>query len=94
MARLRPPQLPAHQGNEDLVRALLLDLRAMTDQLNALSDGLLSAATSAQAAAPTTGAHAQGDFIRNSKPVAGGVYGWVCVADGTPGVWKTISIGA
>jgi hypothetical protein len=94
MARLRPPQLPAGHGNEDLVRALTLTLREVITQLNGLSDGQLSASTSAQAAAPTTGAHAQGDFIRNAKPAAGGVYGWVCVAGGTPGVWKAVSIGA
>jgi hypothetical protein len=93
MARLRPPQLPATRGNEDLTRALLLELRNITDQLNALSDGLLAAATTAQTAPPTTGPHAQGDFIRNSKPAAGGVYGWVCVARGTPGTWKPVSIG-
>lgn len=39
--------------------------------------------------APTSGEHAQGDIIWNRDPVAGGAVGWVCVASGTPGTWKT-----
>ena len=91
--KINEPQLPA-AGNQDLVRALTLCLRAIIHQLNALSDGTLNASTTALAAAPTTGQHARGDFIRNSQPTAGGVFGWVCITAGTPGVWKPVSIGA
>jgi hypothetical protein len=41
------------------------------------------------AAAPTTGAHAQGEIVFNNAPTAGGMVGWVCTAAGTPGTWKT-----
>ena len=92
--KLNQPQLPARGSVDDLTRALTMTLRAVINQLNALSDGTLNAVTTAQAAAPTTGAHARGDFIRNSQPTAGGVFGWVCVTAGTPGVWKPVSIGA
>jgi hypothetical protein len=91
--RINQPQLPTRKGNEDLTRALTLTLRDVINQLNAVSDGLLTGSTTAQKAAPTTGQHAQGDFVRNSAPTAGGVYGWVCVAAGTPGTWKPVSIG-
>lgn len=40
-------------------------------------------------AAPTTGAWQQRDRVHNLYPSAGGVMGWVCVAGGTPGTWKT-----
>lgn len=31
----------------------------------------------------------RGSIIHNTAPAAGGNVGWVCVADGTPGTWKT-----
>lgn len=40
-------------------------------------------------AAPGSGTHSQGDVIYNQSPSAGGHIGWVCVAGGTPGTWKT-----
>lgn len=39
--------------------------------------------------APTTGTWAVGDTVYHSAPTAGGFIGWVCVAGGTPGTWKT-----
>jgi len=63
-------------------------------QVNMLSEGRLSAVNNASTAAPTVGPNAQGDFVRNSAPVEAGaasskyvVFGWVCVASGTPGTW-------
>lgn len=38
--------------------------------------------------APVTGTWAVGDRCENQTPVAGGADGWVCVAAGTPGMWK------
>ena len=40
-------------------------------------------------AAPVTGAWLQGDVIENGAPAAGGNVGWVCVASGSPGTWKS-----
>lgn len=40
-------------------------------------------------AAPTTGAHAQGEIVWNRTPAAGGDVGWICTTGGTPGTWKT-----
>lgn len=41
------------------------------------------------AVAPTTGAHLLGERVYHSAPAASGFIGWVCVAAGTPGTWKT-----
>ncbi|MEZ2715434.1 hypothetical protein [Niallia circulans] len=41
---------------------------------------------------PTIGTWKQGDFIKNRNPSSTGVYGWVCVLSGTPGVWETIDV--
>jgi hypothetical protein len=38
---------------------------------------------------PSSGRWLQGDIVFNATPSAGGVIGWVCVAGGTPGTWKT-----
>lgn len=40
-------------------------------------------------AAPTSGDWVTGDIVWNLAPAAGGNIGWVCVASGTPGTWKT-----
>ena len=37
---------------------------------------------------PTSGINKKGYEVINSNPTIGGFMGWVCVADGTPGVWK------
>ena len=74
--------------------ALIRELREHAQQVNALSEGRMAARYTASTAAPTTGQHAQGDFVHNSAPTvlgtAGSKYtinGWVCVASGTPGTW-------
>lgn len=43
-------------------------------------------------AAPTTGSYTVGDIIYNTSATAGGYVGWVCVASGTPGTWKTFGV--
>lgn len=40
-------------------------------------------------AAPTSGEFAKGDIMFNRNPSAGGFTGWICVAAGSPGTWKT-----
>lgn len=66
----------------------------MAIQVNATSEGQIQGAYNALAAAPTSGDHQRGDFIRNSAPAelgtAGSKYvilGWSCVTAGTPGTW-------
>jgi hypothetical protein len=56
--------------------------------VNMLTDGRIKGTNNATTAAPTTGAYAPGDFVRNSAPAeagAGGskyvVFGWLCVDD-------------
>lgn len=43
-------------------------------------------------APPTVGKWERGDRTYNSSPIAGGSEGWVCVAGGTPGVWKKFGV--
>jgi hypothetical protein len=42
-----------------------------------------------RSSAPTTGTWAVGDKVYNSVPSASGNIGWVCVAAGAPGTWKS-----
>lgn len=70
------------------------ELREHANQVNALSEGKLTAHYNAYTAAPTTGTYNQGDFIRNSAPSELGavsskyvIFGWICTVAGTPGTW-------
>ena len=45
---------------------------------------------SSAAAAPTTGTWLLGDIVLNATPVAGSPWGWICIAAGTPGTWKSL----
>ena len=85
------PRLPLDIGQ--LTRRLTDIIRDICSQVNGLTDGRISAHTTATAA-PTTGTYAQGDKLWNSSPselgTAGSKYvviGWVCTASGTPGTW-------
>ena len=40
-------------------------------------------------AAPTSGSYRLGDIVWNSQPRPTGYVGWICVKEGTPGLWKT-----
>ncbi|MFJ7991195.1 glycosyl hydrolase family 28-related protein [Peribacillus frigoritolerans] len=42
--------------------------------------------------APTTGTYSQGSICYNTMPKAGGEIGWICVEDGTPGIWKSYGV--
>jgi hypothetical protein len=73
--------------------------RQIAQQVNALSEGAISANYNAQTAAPTTGTYAQGDTIKNSAPVEAGaasskyvVIGFVCTVGGTPGTWLQMRV--
>lgn len=68
--------------------------RQIAQQVNALSEGAISANYNAQTAAPTTGTWAKGDEIKNSDPSELGaasskyvIRGWQCLVGGTPGTW-------
>jgi hypothetical protein len=68
--------------------------RQVAQQVNALSEGLMSASYTALVAVPSSGAWTQGDFVKNRTPVEAGaalskyvVAGWLCVSSGTPGTW-------
>ena len=63
-------------------------------KINAQFLELFNTAATFGTAAPTTAAHTQGEFIRNSAPVEDGTagakfvnIGWICIASGTPGTW-------
>lgn len=43
-------------------------------------------------AVPTKGKWNIGDIAFNSAPKSGGFVGWVCVASGEPGTWKTFGL--
>lgn len=67
----------------------------MAIQVNNMAEGRVDAAYNALAAPPTTGDYKQGDVIRNVAPVEAGpvgskfvITGWICVANGNPGVWR------
>lgn len=73
---------------------LTRELREHAQQVNALSEGRMSARYAAATAAPTTGQWAQGDEVTNSAPselgTAGSRYvirGWQCLVGGEPGTW-------
>lgn len=96
--RIQRPQLPEAPANDRFSSNLVFKtkqiLTQIIDQLNPLSDGLVSASTTATTSPPTTGPHQEGDFIRNSAPTVSGaagsqyvVIGWTCVSAGTPGTW-------
>lgn len=78
----------------ELVRRLTGLWFDAAQQVNALSEGRITAATNADTAAPTTGVWHAGDVVRNSAPAEAGtagskyvITGWLCVASGEPGTW-------
>jgi hypothetical protein len=44
------------------------------------------------AAVPSSGGFLAGDVILNSSPVAGGVFGWINSASGSPGTWNPFGL--
>ena len=66
----------------------------LAQQVNALSEGGLSAVHNAAINAPTAGKFVAGDVIRNAAPSESGtagskyvVTGWICTVSGSPGTW-------
>lgn len=72
-------------------QALRRELAEHATLLNLLTDGRLTGTHNVATAAPTSGEHANGDYVRNSAPAVVSssyvVTGWLCVTGGTPGTW-------
>lgn len=91
--KITPFDVGAPASLTALVVALTRSLKPVVQQLNAISEGQVSAVTNASNAPPaanSTTAYAQGDFIRNNQPnIVGGKYilGWTCISAGKPGTW-------
>ena len=90
------PRLPVQSSPEveGLRRQLAMQLSEHARQINGLTEGQLAAIHSAMTAPPSSGTWAVGDFVRNAEPSEQGssgskyvVFGWLCVASGTPGTW-------
>ncbi len=80
------------QYNRQAIAEILRDIET---QINNLSECNLVANYNAQNAAPISGRHAAGDFVRNLSPSELGtapdsyiVYGWICTVSGEPGTWR------
>ena len=80
------PVNPTTAYEQALNFALKTFFRSLSQKINALADGKVGAIDNAVSAAPTTGAYAVGDFVRNKTPAELGsaaskyiITGWVCV---------------
>ena len=95
---LRPFYVPNQYNMLDITLAV----RAICQQVNDLSVGLMRAHYNAASTAPAgVEAAAVGDLVRDSNttvqasiaPGAAASYvrfGWVCTGDGTPGTWQEL----
>lgn len=86
------PYLPADLPG--LVRQFNNLWRQLATQVNQSSEGRIAAVTNADVTAPVSGEWERGDFVRNREPAEQGVpgaryvvFGWSCVASGSPGAW-------
>jgi hypothetical protein len=96
--RLPSPNIGSPTSFPALGAALSRILQPIVNQVNSLSDGEAAATNNAASGPPavgTTAAYAVSDFIRNNAPAELGtagskyvIFGWICVAAGTPGTWK------
>lgn len=41
-------------------------------------------------AMPLAGSYHAGDIIYNTRTALGGATGWICIVDGSPGLWTTL----
>lgn len=72
-------------------------IRDLTNQLNNLTEGRVSAVQNAQSSVPVAGSNYQGDFVLNSTPAELGttaskyiIHGWRCTVSGSPGTWVQV----
>jgi len=69
------PRLPQEAGIPQRLNVRLYELfRSIAQAVNGLAEGRIMATYNAATAAPTTGEHYQGDYVRNSEPVDAGGY--------------------
>lgn len=94
------PQLPINPDTayaKDLNFTLTRTFRGISQKVNAIADGRITAIDNAQTSVPTTGKWRQGDFVRNSTPSVITstpnyvVLGWECIASGEPGTWVAVT---
>ena len=87
MARVEDPRLPSPATSGERWASIVQEylnvyLRRVSNQLNNLADGYVSAASSADNAAPTGGTWSAGDFVRNTAPAEAGSAGSMYVITG------------
>lgn len=99
---MRLPDNPPLPSGSDL-RALTVQvqtlMRQVAQQVNGLTDGRMSAFTTAMPSVPTTGTWSAGDKVKNSNVAVLGpdgakyvVDGWLCVVGGEPGTWVELQL--
>jgi hypothetical protein len=88
------PRLPSQSGLQQVCLKLTDTIRNITNQINNLTEGRVSAVYNAQASVPTAGTNFQGDWVRNATPSEAGtagsryvITGWICTVSGSPGTW-------
>lgn len=93
------PPLPATADTRAFMAEAQKLFRQAFQQLNALSEGRVTATSNASDTVPTTGTWNRGDFVLNTVPSpigeAGNQYiidGWKCVVGGTPGTWVEVRL--
>jgi hypothetical protein len=79
-------------------RGLMIEMvRQIEDSVNRLSSGAIYQNYNATTSTPSgaTVSHSVGDFVKNAIPTELGgagsmyiIYGWVCIASGTPGTFR------
>lgn len=65
------------------------NLRELDTRIFATAESARKPVNQTGLSAPTAGAWNRGDKVYNVSPVAGGSAGWICVATGAPGTWKS-----
>ena len=88
--------------SQEYDRGLMTEMvRQLEDSINRLSSGAIYQNYNATTSTPggTTVSHSVGDFVKNAIPTELGtagnmyiVYGWVCIASGTPGTFREARI--
>jgi hypothetical protein len=90
MSRLsNDARLPRDDDMRGLKQRIYELVRDIANQVNALTEGNISACTNAMPAAPTTGVFTPGDFVKNSNPVEMGTVGSKYVIEG----WTYLATG-
>jgi hypothetical protein len=103
MSKLNEPRFsipdPENEYQNRFYREITDYLRAMADQVNAISENRLQGACNAVTASPTGVVMAVGDIVRHSDPgeegTAGAKYivtGWMATIDGTASAGSVVEL--